>query len=187
MVLTPAFRIAGALAAVALTSGGCGTTGTPSPSPSQSPNTATVTTVTSTSPTPVTTTTPGPAGTADRAQAMREWEALAGEHFKRSARALQQVSEAAEAGDEAAVRSGCQQLHDANAIGLQRDLPTPDPELTAELQRMIDDMNIATHACLRFVLARNPNDAIVYQDYLAKAVEHLNRAKIILDEDLRPS
>ena len=75
----------------------------------------------------------------------------------------------------------------ANAIGLQRDLPTPDPELTAELQRMIDDMNVATHACLRFVLARNPNDAIVYQDYLARAVDHLDRAKLLLDADLRPS
>ena len=183
MVLTPAFRIAATLIAVALTLSGCATTS----APSSSPTAATVTTVTSTAPIPVTTATTDPVEPMDPAAAMREWEALAGDHFKKSARALQQVSEAAEAGDEAAVRSGCQQLHDANAIGLQRDLPTPDPELTAELQRMIDDMNVATHACLRFVLARNPNDAIVYQDYLARAVDHLDRAKLLLDADLRPS
>lgn len=183
MVLTPAFRIAATLIAVALTSSGCATTS----APSSSPTAATVTTVTSAAPIPVTTATTDPVEPTDPAAAMREWEALAGDHFKKSARALQQVSEAAEAGDEAAVRSGCQQLHDANAIGLQRDLPTPDPELTAELQRMIDDMNVATHACLRFVLARNPNDAIVYQDYLARAVDHLDRAKLLLDADLRPS
>ena len=183
MVLTPAFRIAATLVTVALTSSGCATTS----APSSSPTAATVTTVTSTAPIPVTTATTDPVDPTDPTAAMREWEALAGDHFKKSARALQQVSEAAEAGDEAAVRSGCQQLHDANAIGLQRDLPTPDPELTAELQRMIDDMNVATHACLRFVLARNPNDAIVYQDYLARAVDHLDRAKLLLDADLRPS
>ena len=183
MVLTPAFRIAATLIAVALTLSGCATTS----APSSSPTAATVTTVTSTAPIPVTTATTDPVDPTDPTAAMREWEALAGDHFKKSARALQQVSEAAEAGDEAAVRSGCQQLHDANAIGLQRDLPTPDPELTAELQRMIDDMNVATHACLRFVLARNPNDAIVYQDYLARAVDHLDRAKLLLDADLRPS
>lgn len=119
------------------------------------------------------------------AAAIRGWEARTGDLFKRSARALQQVSEASDAGDEAAVRSGCAQLHDANAIQLQRLLPTPDPELTAELQRMIDDMNVATHACLRFVLARASGDSATYQDYLARAVDHLAQAKVILDADLR--
>ena len=105
---------------------------------------------------------------------MRQWEAKAAEHFTASGKALQQVSEASAAGDEAALRSGCRQLHDANTVGLQRDLPTPDPRLTEELQRMIDDINTATHACVRFVLAREDVDAATYQDYLARAVEHLH-------------
>lgn len=115
-----------------------------------------------------------------RAEAIREWEAIAREHFKESAAALQDVSEASTAQDEEALRSGCQRLHDTNSVGLQRDLPTPDPLLTAELQRMIDDMNIATHACLRFALGRKPADADNYRAYLARAVEHLYRAKAIL-------
>lgn len=127
-----------------------------------------------------------PAPPSDLTAAMREWEAVAGENFTRSARALRKVTESTDTGDEAGVRNGCQELHDANAVDLQADLPTPDPELTAELQRMIDDMNVATHACLRFVLARNPADATVYQDYLARAVDHLDRAKVILEEDRRP-
>jgi hypothetical protein len=117
---------------------------------------------------------------------MRQWEALAGEHFTQSGLALQQVSEASAADDEAALQSGCYKLHDANTVGLQHDLPTPDPRLTAELQRMIDDINTATHACVRFVLARDAVDAATYQDYLARAVEHLHRAKGFLDEDLAP-
>lgn len=120
------------------------------------------------------------------ADATRTWEARTGDLFKRSGRALQQVSDATDADDEAAVRSGCQQLHDINAVELQRLLPTPDPELTAELQRMIDDMNVATHACLRFVIARQPDDTLTYQDYLTRAVDHLHQAKVILDADLRP-
>jgi hypothetical protein len=120
-----------------------------------------------------------PNGPALAAQ-IRDWKLRAGDHFSASADALEQVSQASAAEDEAGVWSGCQRLHDANSIGLQDDLPTPDPRLTAELQKMIDDMNTATHACLRFVLGRKPVEADTYQDYLARAIEHLQRAKEIL-------
>lgn len=118
------------------------------------------------------------------AVAVRSWEARAGSHFTESARALEQVSEATDRNDEAGVRSGCQRLHDTNAIGLQADLPSPDPALTAELQSMIDDLNTAAHACLRFTDTRNPDDAGTYQAYLARAIDHLTTAKRILNEDL---
>jgi hypothetical protein len=124
------------------------------------------------------------ASTSALAVAMREWEARAGDHFKESAQALEQVSEGADRGDDAAVRAGCQRLHDTNAVGLQADLPTPDPALTAELQRMIDDVNTAAHACLRFSDTRREDDASTYQTYLARAIDHLTTAKQILNEDL---
>ena len=164
-----------ALAAVAFTSTACSAQRTgPAATVAASP------TVTSSA-----TTQPAPATTSLAAE-VRQWEATAGKHFILSGKALQQVTEASAANDEAALRSGCQQLHDANTVGLQRDLPTPDPRLTAELQRMIDDINTATHACVRFVLAREEVDAATYRDYLARAVEHLHRAKGILDADLAP-
>jgi hypothetical protein len=114
------------------------------------------------------------------ADQIRDWKLRSGEHFSASADALEQVSRASDAEDEAGLWSGCQRLHDANSIGLQDDLPTPDARLTDELQKMVDDMNSATHACLRFVLGRNPKEADIYQDYLARAIEHLHRAKAIL-------
>lgn len=120
------------------------------------------------------------------ASAMRQWEVAAGAHFTASGKALQQVSEATEAEDEAAMQTACKQLHDTNTIGLQQHLPSPDPLLTDQLQRMIDDIDTATHACLRFVQDRHTVDATTYQDYLARAVEHLHRAKGILDADLAP-
>lgn len=129
--------------------------------------------------------TPTPTPTPSLAAAVRAWEAIAGDHFTRSARALEKISAAAGAGDDSAVRAGCSDLHDTNTIGLQGHLPTPDPALTAELQRMIDDVNIATHACLRFADGRDLAEAITYQEYLRRAVEHLHRAKGILEADLR--
>lgn len=130
---------------------------------------------------PPSATTAPPSTPTSHADAIREWERVAGEHFRESAAALDQVSKASDAEDEAGLRSGCQQLHDTNSIGLQDDLPTPNPELTNELQRMIDDMNTATHACLRFALARNQVDADTYQEYLRRAVEHVQRAKVLLN------
>lgn len=124
--------------------------------------------------------TASPAPTSPAVPAIQQWEALAGEHFRQSALALGQVSAASAGEDESGLWSGCRLLHDTNSIGLQSDLPSPDPGLTAELQRMIDDMNTATHACLRFVLGRDPADAANYREYLDRAVEHLRRAKLIL-------
>jgi hypothetical protein len=118
------------------------------------------------------------------AAAMREWQSRAGDHFKESAKALDQISSGSDRNDDAAVLTGCQRLHDTNAVGLQADLPTPDPALTAELQRMIDDVNTAAHACLRFTDSRNQDDASTYQTYLTRAIDHLTTAKHILDEDL---
>lgn len=126
---------------------------------------------------PTATTVPGGISIATQ---IREWKLRAGDHFSASGDALEQVSRASAAEDEADMWSGCQRLHDANSIGLQDDLPTPDARLTDELQKMIDDMNTATHACLRFVLGRKPGEAAIYQDYLARAIEHLQRAKAIL-------
>lgn len=146
----------------------------PVPLPEASPQSQSTTASTTTRATPTPSTT-------SRADAIRDWEALAGDHFKQSAAALQKVSEASAAEDEAGLRSGCQQLHDANSIGLQDDLPTPNRELTSQLQQMIDDINIATHACLRFALARNPADADTYQEYLSRAIAHLQSAKVILN------
>lgn len=136
--------------------------------------------VSSPSPTITTTALPASTTTTSRADAIREWESLAGAHFTESAAALEKISQSSSAEDEVGLQQGCQQLHDTNSLGLQADLPTPDRSLTNEIQQMIDDMNSATHACLRFALARNPVDADTYQDYLARAVEHLQRAKVLL-------
>ena len=165
------------LAAVSLTAPGC------SAQPDRPA--ATVTTSPVLAPSSTSSTEPAPA-TPSLATAIRQWEVIAADHFTQSGEALQRVSEASAAGDEAALLSGCRQLHDANTVGLQRDLPTPDPKLTEELQRMIDDINTATHACVRFVLAREAVDATTYQEYLARAVEHLHRAKAVLNADLAP-
>lgn len=80
---------------------------------------------------------------------MRQWWSRASVHFQQSANALAAVQSAAKADDIAGVAAACQQLHDADAAGLQADLPTPDPDLTIALQDMIDDAHTAAHICRR--------------------------------------
>lgn len=165
-----------ALAAWSLTAVGCSAPQKPA-APAATPGPTIASASSSAEPAPTTT---------PLATAMRQWEERAGDHFRQSGQALQQVSDASAAEDAAALGSGCQKLHDTNTVGLQHDLPTPDPRLTERLQRMIDDINTATHACVRFVLAREEVDAATYRDYLARAVDHLDEAKRILEADLAP-
>lgn len=164
-------------ALVAVACAACSSTPTPVPAPAAP---ATTTTPASTAGTTATTT-PGTT-TPSLATRIDDWKLRAGEHFSDSADALEGVSRASATEDEAGLLTACQQLHDANSIGLQEDLPTPDRRLTDELQKMVDDMNVAAHACLRFVLGRDARETDIYQEYLARAVEHLQRAKVILSE-----
>ena len=46
-------------------------------------------------------------------------------HFRNPLKRCNIFGTGPETGDEAAVRSGCEQLHDTNIIGLQQHLPTP--------------------------------------------------------------
>lgn len=162
-------------AIVAVACAGCASTSTPVPTPA-TPATTPGTTQATTQATSPGTTTPSLATRID------DWKLRAGEHFSDSADALEGVSRASATEDEAGLLTACQQLHDANSIGLQEDLPTPDRRLTDELQKMIDDMNVAAHGCLRFVLGRDVRETDIYQEYLARAVDHLQRAKVILSE-----
>ena len=94
---------------------------TPVP-PIAGPSTAATVTA---STTPQSTTTPSPSSPTSPAEAIREWEGIAREHFKESAAALEQVSEASASEDEAGLRAGCQRLHDTNSVSYTHlTLPT---------------------------------------------------------------
>lgn len=73
-----------------------------------------------------------------------EWWSRASVHF-------QQIENAAEDGENASTASeyeaACNELHDAVAVDLQADMPTPDRNLTAAVQSMIDDLHRAMEIC----------------------------------------
>jgi hypothetical protein len=125
-----------------------------------------------------------PTSTSSLAPAIRDWKKRATEHLQESARDLDAVASADQAQDVAGVRAGCQRLHDANTVGLQADLPSPDPAVTAAIQSMIDDINTAAHACMTFTTTMNPADADAYQNYLDQAMTHLQTGLDIVNRDL---
>lgn len=50
--------------------------------------------------------------------------------------------------DAEALQKACQELHDAAGVHVPARLPTPDPQLTSELQAAAQDAHEASHMCL---------------------------------------
>jgi hypothetical protein len=50
--------------------------------------------------------------------------------------------------DATALGTSCHKLHDAAVVRLRAQLPSPDPQLTAELDAAINDAHDAAHMCL---------------------------------------
>jgi hypothetical protein len=120
------------------------------------------------------------------ASAMRQWWSRASGHFQQSANALEAAQSAAKADDTAEIAAACQQLHDANASGLQADMPTPNPALTIAVQEMIDDIHTAAHICMSFGPTSSVDDINQFRSYLAHAGAHLQTATKIMKRDGLP-
>ena len=119
------------------------------------------------------------------ASAMRQWWSRASVHFQQSANALTAV-QSAKADDIAGLAGACQQLQDANATGLQADLPTPDPNLTIAIQDMIDDVHTAVHICTSFGPTSSTGEIDQLRLYFAHAGAHLQTATKIMKRDGLP-
>ena len=121
------------------------------------------------------------------ATAMRQWWSRASLHFQQSANALAAIQSAANADDIAGVAAACQQLHDADAAGLQADLPTPDPDLTIAVQDMIDDAQTAAHICISIGPTSSTDEINQLRSYFAHAGAHLQTANEIMKRDGLPA
>ena len=60
-------------------------------------------------------------------------------------RAVTDTQEGLARRDEAVLQKSCQDMHDAGTVDLRAHLPTPDPDLTAELDAAINDAHEAAH------------------------------------------
>jgi hypothetical protein len=100
--------------------------------------------------------------------------------------AMDKISNASKAGDLTTMGITCQHAHDATEQ-LQQHMPSPDPDLTAALQKAISDYNSATQICTTAVENNNLADFAQGGDLLGEANNYMDTAVSILRRDLGQS
>jgi hypothetical protein len=158
-----------AVAIVGLTSSAC--SGHKSSSSSERPRITT----SEWTPRPVTTT----AAATSEADAIRVWYASAGTHIRALSVARQQINDAAGTNDLTQLTASCQHLQDA-VNGLQQTLPTPNQDLSVEIQGAITDFGNAANGCL--VAVPNHDQGAIDQaaQSMTSGGKHLDTAQVIL-------
>ena len=128
-----------------------------------------------TPPPPATTT---PAATSE-ADAVRVWYASAGTYIHAVSVANQEINDAANTNDMGRLTGGCQHLQDA-VNGLQNTLPTPNAELTTEIQGAITDFGNAAQGCLSAVPNHDEGAISQAAESITSGGKHLDAATVIL-------
>ena len=84
--------------------------------------------------------------------------------------------------DKNGLERACQRIHDYAEVDLQAHLPSPDPDLTAELNAAIEDAHTTSHMCLSAMAGSPNNYDMEFLTYLEQADKHLEAAKDIVDK-----
>ncbi|ODR13991.1 hypothetical protein BHQ16_08145 [Mycobacterium shimoidei] len=83
-----------------------------------------------------------------------------------------------------ALGAACQQVHDTAEVKLRAHLPTPNAELTAELNAAIEDYHSAAHMCLAVVAGSAVDYDGEFFSSMAQANMHMIAARKIISEAL---
>ena len=110
------------------------------------------------------------------ATSVAEWWSRASVHVQQLANALNDVENSGSAAED---QAACSELHNAVAVDLQADMPTPDRDLTAAVQSMIDDVHGAAELC-RSTPSPSDSDLAQFNSYLLQGAAHLETARGIL-------
>lgn len=116
------------------------------------------------------------APTTSAAAAIQQWWSAAHDSFDELQSAVSDSQQALDRQDGATLEKSCQSMHDAGAVNLKAHLPSPDPELTAELDAAITDSHEAAHMCLSAVHGSLNNYAGEFVADLDQAAKHLKAA-----------
>lgn len=89
--------------------------------------------------------------------------------------------------DAETLQKACQQLHDAAGVHVPARLPTPDPQLTSELQAAAQDAHEASHMCLAAAAGSMNSYRGEFAADIAQADKHLAAAQEIVDQSVTTS
>jgi hypothetical protein len=132
------------------------------------------------------TATPTTTATTSQQDALRAWHNAALVPLQEIRDAADKISKAAEAFDLTTMGMACQEQHDA-VEQAQQHMPSPDPDLTAQLQKALSDYSAATTICTTAIANRNLDDFAQGTTLLREANTYMDNAAKILDIDLGES
>lgn len=125
-----------------------------------------------------------PAPTMTKWTAIQRWWAETSQDFKATRDASAEVRHAIDQQDATGLDSACQQVHDDAEIKLKAHLPSPQPDLTAEVSAAIEDYHSAAHMCLSVAEGSTNNYVGEFSSYLEEADLHMKAAQDIVDQVL---
>ena len=117
-----------------------------------------------------------------RNTALQQWWAGAEHDFTVMQNASHDVDEAFSHFKPGALATACQHVHDAAEVGMQSHLPSPDPELTAELHAAVEDFHSAAHLCLAVVAGSQAAYDGEFLSSMAQANKHMRAAQDIINK-----
>ncbi|OAN39957.1 hypothetical protein A4X20_16205 [Mycolicibacterium iranicum] len=115
---------------------------------------------------------------------LTQWWATAYPEVTKLEEALDNSEHALERLDAPALAAACQRMHDSAAVDIAAHLPSPDRELTAELNAATEDAHDASHMCMAVIGGTtNQYDAEFVAD-IEQANRHLKAAVAIVNRYL---
>ena len=119
--------------------------------------------------------------------AIKNWWSGAQQDFTDLKNASDAAAHDLDSGDDPGLAKACQRMHDTAVDKLQALMPTPDPELTAEVRGMIDDFNTAAHLCLAGEAGSPQPDRGQFLSNLDQANKQMKAAQEIMGKSLAPA
>jgi hypothetical protein len=115
---------------------------------------------------------------------LQQWWAQAENDFTDLQNASHDVDEAFSHFKPGALAAACQRVHDAAEVGMQSYLPSPNPELTAELHSAVEDFHSAAHLCLAVTAGSRADYDGEFVSSMAQANRHMRAAQHIINRAL---
>ncbi|WP_123024417.1 hypothetical protein [Mycolicibacterium stellerae] len=115
--------------------------------------------------------------------AVRQWWSTAQGDFEELKDTLATANRAVDKQvDPNQIEDTCQQLHDTAQVKLQAHLPSPDPDLTAEIAAAIQDIHNASHMCLSVIAGSMNSYGGEFSSDLQQGEKHLEAALDIINK-----
>jgi hypothetical protein len=124
------------------------------------------------------------APTTPKDTALQQWWAGAQKDFTDMRSASEDIDQAFSRFGPGTLATACQHVHDAAEIRMQSHLPSPNPELTAELRAAVEDFHSAAHLCLAVAAGSPANYDGEFLSLMAQANRHMRAAQDIINKIL---